>query len=44
MLDDAELEARGGCGPCGLEAGQMCAGCGKCNCHTHETCVRPAGQ
>ncbi|QNT94890.1 hypothetical protein HEP81_04617 [Streptomyces griseofuscus] len=43
-LDDAELDATGGCGPCGLEAGQMCAGCGKCNCHTHETCVRPAGE
>ncbi|PWI16016.1 hypothetical protein DI272_18970 [Streptomyces sp. Act143] len=43
-IDDAELDASGGCGPCGLEAGQMCAGCGKCNCHTHETCVRPASE
>ncbi|MET8609758.1 hypothetical protein [Streptomyces misionensis] len=43
-LDDAELDATGGCGPCGLEADQMCAACGKCNCHTHETCVRPAGE
>lgn len=41
-LDDAELDEEGGCGPCGLEAGQMCAACGKCNCDTHETCVRPA--
>lgn len=43
-LDDAELDATGGCGRCGLEAGQMCAGCGKCNCHTHEACVRPTGE
>ncbi|MYR63890.1 hypothetical protein GTY54_49385 [Streptomyces sp. SID625] len=43
-LDDADLEAEGGCGPCGLEVDQMCAACGKCNCHTHETCARPTGE
>ncbi|MGY3199772.1 hypothetical protein [Streptomyces sp. TE5632] len=41
-LDDAELEEAGGCGACGLEAGQMCAACGKCNCDRHDACVRPA--
>ncbi|MER7739994.1 hypothetical protein ABTX34_17040 [Streptomyces sp. NPDC096538] len=41
-LDDAELDKSGGCGACGLEAGQMCAACGKCNCDSHGTCVRPA--
>ncbi|WP_327345927.1 hypothetical protein [Streptomyces europaeiscabiei] len=41
-LDDAELESEGGCAACGLEAGQMCAGCGKCNCERHDNCTRPA--
>ncbi|MEU1853937.1 hypothetical protein ABZ499_32940 [Streptomyces sp. NPDC019990] len=41
-LEDAELEGSGGCGACGLEAGQMCAACGKCNCDRHDTCIRPA--
>lgn len=43
-LDDAALEESGGCGRCSLEAGQMCAACGRCNCHDHSTCVRPAGK
>ncbi|MEU6628408.1 hypothetical protein ABZ905_08950 [Streptomyces parvus] len=41
-LDDAELDESGGCGACGLEAGQMCVGCGRCNCHRHDGCARPA--
>ncbi|WP_019548592.1 hypothetical protein [Streptomyces sulphureus] len=41
-LDDAELDATGGCGGCGLEAGQMCAACRKCNCERHDVCVRPS--
>jgi hypothetical protein len=41
-LDDADLEESGGCGRCSLEAGQMCAACGKCNCHRHDGCARPA--
>ncbi|MFD9422249.1 MULTISPECIES: hypothetical protein [unclassified Streptomyces] len=40
-LDDAELDESGGCGACGLEAGQMCVACGCCNCDRHDTCVRP---
>lgn len=42
-LDDLELEEEGGCGACGLEADDMCACCGQCNCDRHDTCVRPAG-
>jgi hypothetical protein len=41
-LDDAQLEETGGCGACSLEADQMCAACGKCNCDRHDACVRPA--
>ncbi|WP_439082108.1 hypothetical protein [Streptomyces sp. WL006] len=41
-LDDAELDESGGCGACGLEAGQMCVGCGRCNCDGHDGCARPA--
>ncbi|WP_381792910.1 hypothetical protein [Streptomyces niveus] len=41
-LDDAELEAAGGCGGCGLEADQTCVGCGRCNCDRHDSCARPA--
>ncbi|MFD3609017.1 hypothetical protein ACFWXA_13250 [Streptomyces atroolivaceus] len=40
-LDDADLDETGGCGPCGLEAGQMCADCGRCNCSRHDSCKRP---
>lgn len=40
--DDLELSLTGGCPACGLEADDMCAGCGLCNCDTHETCTRPA--
>ena len=40
-LDDEELDESGGCGACGLEADQMCAGCGRCNCNRHDTCERP---
>ncbi|MFF0092736.1 hypothetical protein ACFYSF_22625 [Streptomyces canus] len=43
-LDDAELDEAGGCGACSLEANQMCAACGRCNCHDHATCVRPEGK
>ncbi|MCX5326323.1 hypothetical protein [Streptomyces sp. NBC_00120] len=43
-LDDADLAARGGCGPCGLEAGQMCADCKRCNCDRHDRCTRPAAE
>lgn len=42
IADDIELEAAGGCGACGLEAGQMCAACGQCNCDDHGQCTRPA--
>ncbi|MFE3033043.1 hypothetical protein ACFXKY_15535 [Streptomyces canus] len=44
LLDDLELELTGGCGACGLEAGQMCVACGRCNCDRHDDCTRPAGQ
>ncbi|WNI20374.1 hypothetical protein [Actinacidiphila sp. ITFR-21] len=40
-LDDEELDESGGCGACGLEADQMCAGCGRCNCDEHSSCERP---
>ncbi|MBA0053473.1 hypothetical protein E0L36_22115 [Streptomyces sp. AJS327] len=43
-LDDAELDASGGCGACGLEAGQMCADCERCNCDRHDGCERPAAE
>ncbi|MEV5677016.1 hypothetical protein [Streptomyces sp. NPDC052179] len=39
-LDDADLDESGGCGACGLEAGQMCAACGRCNCDRHDSCAR----
>lgn len=41
FADDFDLAVSGGCFACGLEAGQMCVGCGSCNCDTHEDCVRP---
>ncbi|MGW1989622.1 hypothetical protein [Embleya sp. NPDC001921] len=40
-IDGAELDADGGCGACGIEAGQTCAGCGGCNCEDHGSCERP---
>ncbi|MEV6565900.1 hypothetical protein [Streptomyces kronopolitis] len=40
-LDGADLDASGGCGACGVEAGQMCVACKKCNCERHDQCVRP---
>ncbi|MGW6391165.1 hypothetical protein ACWFR1_11810 [Streptomyces sp. NPDC055103] len=40
-LDDADLDETGGCGACGLEAEQMCADCGRCNCSRHDSCKRP---
>ncbi|MGC0418367.1 hypothetical protein [Embleya sp. AB8] len=40
-IDGAELDAEGGCGVCDVEAGQMCAGCGGCNCEEHGSCERP---
>ncbi|WP_434593341.1 hypothetical protein [Streptomyces sp. A5-4] len=43
-LDDADLDESGGCGACGLEAGQMCVGCGLCNCDRHDVCKRPASK
>ncbi|MGW2260288.1 hypothetical protein ACWCXE_21100 [Streptomyces sp. NPDC001780] len=39
LADDLELT--GGCPACGLEHDQMCVACGRCNCDTHTTCVRP---
>lgn len=42
-LDAAALDAAGGCGACGLEADQMCAGCKRCNCERHDACERPIG-
>jgi len=44
FADDFDLAVSGGCPACGLEAGQMCVGCGSCNCDTHENCVRPASE
>ncbi|GAA2948553.1 hypothetical protein ACFPN0_15045 [Kitasatospora cinereorecta] len=41
-LDDEDLDETGGCGACGLEAEQMCADCGRCNCGRHDSCKRPA--
>ncbi|MFF4388564.1 hypothetical protein ACFY0G_17555 [Streptomyces sp. NPDC001552] len=41
-LDDADLDENFGCSGCGLQAGDMCAGCGRCNCDRHDTCQRPA--
>ncbi|WP_432001587.1 hypothetical protein [Streptomyces sioyaensis] len=43
-LDDADLDESGGCGACGLEAGQMCADCKRCNCDRHDQCKRPAAE
>jgi hypothetical protein len=43
-LEDAELDASGGCSACGLEAGQKCVACGRCNCDRHDDCKRPAGR
>jgi hypothetical protein len=43
LLDDGiALSLTDGCGPCGLEADQMCADCKLCNCYTHNRCTRPA--
>lgn len=42
--DDFDLAVSGGCFACGLEADQMCVGCGSCNCDTHGNCVRPAAE
>ncbi|MER7477372.1 hypothetical protein ABTX60_06915 [Streptomyces sp. NPDC126510] len=44
VADDLELELTGGCGRCGLEADWMCVACGRCNCHRHDNCTRPAEQ
>ncbi|MFE4796200.1 hypothetical protein ACFRFL_14050 [Streptomyces sp. NPDC056708] len=43
-ISDAELDAAGGCGACGLEADEKCVGCGRCNCSRHDNCVRPAAE
>jgi hypothetical protein len=40
-LADAETDASGGCSACDTEAIEMCAGCGKCRCHQHDSCTRP---
>ncbi|RWZ74884.1 hypothetical protein EQK42_16655 [Streptomyces albidoflavus] len=40
-LDNEDLDETGGCGACGLEAEQMCADCGCCNCSRHASCKRP---
>lgn len=39
--DSIRLDRAGGCGACDMEPGWECVGCGKCNCDTHENCVRP---
>ncbi|MEW1719792.1 hypothetical protein [Streptomyces sp. NPDC093109] len=39
--DDLNLSLTGGCPACDLEPDQMCVACGRCNCDTHTTCVRP---
>ena len=41
FADDFDLAVSGGCPACGLDADQMCVGCGSCNCDTHENCTRP---
>ncbi|MFI6700302.1 hypothetical protein ACIBJC_15215 [Streptomyces sp. NPDC050509] len=41
FADDLELSLTGGCPACGLEHDQMCVACGRCNCDTHASCVRP---
>lgn len=41
LADSLHIALDGGCGHCDTEADHMCAGCGRCNCHTHDTCVRP---
>lgn len=43
-LGDAALDAAGGCSACGLEAGQMCVACERCNCERHDGCERPAAE
>jgi hypothetical protein len=43
-LDDDDLDESGGCGTCGLEAEQMCVGCGRCNCDRHDSCKRPGAE
>lgn len=42
LADGLDIAIGGGCPACDLEADQMCAGCGLCNCDSHETCVRPS--
>lgn len=42
LADSLDIALGGGCGLCGTEASHMCAGCGRCNCHDHTTCTRPA--
>ncbi|MFC8887221.1 hypothetical protein ACFT54_09930 [Streptomyces cinereoruber] len=44
VLDDEDLEESGGCSDCGLEAGDECAACGRCNCDRHDNCTRPKGR
>jgi hypothetical protein len=41
LADDLELDLTGGCSACGWEPDWMCADCGRCGCHDHDTCTRP---
>lgn len=42
FADSLDIALDGGCGLCDTERDHMCAGCGRCNCHNHTTCVRPS--
>lgn len=42
LADSLDIALGGGCGLCDTERTHMCAGCGRCNCHDHTTCSRPA--
>lgn len=41
LADSLEIALGGGCGLCGTEKLHLCAGCGRCRCYDHDTCVRP---
>lgn len=42
LADSLHIALDGGCGRCDTEATHMCVACGRCNCHDHTACVRPA--
>lgn len=39
FADSLEIALGGGCGLCGTERLHLCAGCGRCRCYDHDTCV-----